>query len=489
MKIKTVFFVLLSIGIIIGCTSTKGDPEQAENDTPLVHRNLEAIKKDGKLRALTTYSATSYFLYRGAPMGFEYELLERFAKYLDVELEIIVTNNIDSMLYELQSGDIDIVAHGLTITSGRKENVTFTDYLYLVNQVLVQRKPTSWRNISWSKMESQMIQDPIQLIGDTISVRRRSSYFSRLRNLSDEIGGKIIIDTLPGNLSTDEIIKMVADGEIKYTVADNNIASINASYYPILDIEVPLSFSQRIAWAVNPECPELLKAANAWISKIKKSTDYYAIYNRYYRNKRSYSRRVRSDFFSLNNNRISPYDAIIKKCANALDWDWRLLASLVYQESKFEPEASAWTEASGLMQIMPETAEELGITDPNDPNDNLKGGTKYLRELERNFKTVPDSVQRIKFTMAAFNCGVAHVFDAQRLASKRGLDSLVWDDNVEDMIMALSYPKNYNDPVVYYGYVRGIETYTYVQQVFERYGHYVQFISEKDDDAVAEVGE
>ena len=298
-----------------------------------------------------------------------------------------------------------------------------------------------------------------------------------------------MIDTLPGNLSTDEIIKMVADGQIKYTVADNNIASINASYYPILDIEVPLSFSQRIAWAVNPGCPELLEAANAWISKIKESTDYYTIYNRYYRNKRSYSRRVRSDFFSLNNNRISPYDSIIKKYAKVLDWDWRLLSSLVYQESKFEPEASAWTEASGLMQIMPETAEALGITDSNDPDDNLKGGTKYLRQLERNFKAVKDSVQRIKFTMAAFNCGIAHIFDAQRLAAKRGLDSLIWDDNVEDMIVALSYPKNYNDPVIYYGYVRGVETYTYVQQVFERYGHYIQFISKKGDGTVSEVVE
>ena len=471
----------------MGCSPAKNNPTSGENIAQVKHRDLDEIKKDGKLRALTTYSATSYFLYRGAPMGFEYELLERFAKYLDLELEIVVTNNIDSMLYELQSGDIDIVAHGLTITSGRKENVKFTDYLYLVNQVLVQRKPANYQKISWSKMESEMIQDPIQLIGDTISVRRRSSYFSRLRNLSDEIGGKIVIDTLPGNLSTDEIIKMVVDGEIKYTVADNNIAAINASYYPILDVEVPLSFSQRIAWAVNPECPELLKAANAWISKIKKSSDYYTIYNRYYRNKRSFSRRVRSDFFSLNNNRISPYDAIIKKYAKPLGWDWRLLASLVYQESKFEPEASAWTQASGLMQIMPETAADLGITDPNDPEDNLKGGTKYLRELERNFENVPDSVERIKFTMAAFNCGVGHVFDAQRLASKRGLDSLAWDDNVEDMILALSYPKNYNDPVVYYGYVRGIEPYTYVRQIFERYGHYVQFISEKGDNTVAEV--
>src|SRR5690606_27134355 len=178
-------------------------------DSKLFQKDLDSIKTHGKLRALTTYSATSYFLYRGEPMGFEYELLKKFTDYLGLELELVVTHDIDSMFHQLNSGEVDLVEHGFAITGERKENVEFTDYLYLVNQVLVQRKPDNWRKISWSKLESQLIQDPIQLIGDTVSVRQNSSYFKRLENLSDEIGGKIIIDTLPGNLSTDEIIRMV----------------------------------------------------------------------------------------------------------------------------------------------------------------------------------------------------------------------------------------------------------------------------------------
>lgn len=481
---RLVFIIAFAGMILYSCSSTTAEDEKEDlevQEVSLADIGLEEIRERGTLRAMTTYSATSYFLYRGEPMGYEYELLKRFTDYIDVDLEIIVTDDIDSMFYELNKGNVDLIAHGLTITQERKHEVAFTDYLYLVNQVLVQRKPENWRSMNWSAIESQLVQDPIELIGDTVSVRMNTSYLQRLENLSEEIGGDIHIDTLPGAISTDEIIKMVVDGEIEYTIADNNIASINASYYPILDIEVPISFSQRVAWAVRPNAEELLATLNEWINSMKKQTDYYVIYNKYFKNRRDFSRRVRSEFYSINNNRISQYDPLIKEYANEIGWDWRLLASLIYQESKFKPNAQSWAQASGLMQIMPATAEELGITDRTDPEQSLRGGTQYLDQLSENFQDIPDSVQQLKFTMASFNAGLGHVFDARRLAEKRGLDPNVWDGNVADMMLDLSYPKYYNDPVVYYGYVRGIEPYTYVNQIFERYGHYQKFIELEDE--------
>lgn len=480
MRRSTLAFFLCSslwLGFVTGCGDATESEEVAvaERAAPEV---LERIKKRDTLRALTTYSATSYFLYRGAPMGFEYDLLERFADFLDVELAITVTDNIDSMLHQLNTGKIDLVAHGLTVTSERKKRAQFTEYLYLTHQVLVQKKPDNWRRMSWNAIDKHLIHDAIELIGDTVSVRRNSSYFDRLKHLSEEIGGDIVIDTLPGSFSTDEIIKMVVDGTVKYTVADNNIAAINASYYPVLDISVPISFSQRIAWAVRPGADSLLMEANRWIRRMKTTTDYYVIYNKYFKNERNFRRRVRSEFFSLNENRISPFDDIIREQAAQIGWDWRLLASLIYQESKFVPEAQSWAEARGLMQIMPATAEELGITDLTDPEDNIAGGVRYLKGLESYFEMVPDSAARTKFIIAAFNCGVGHVLDARRLAEKNGLDPDRWEKNVEEMVLKLSYPEYYNDPVVYYGYMRGIEPYTYVNQILERYGHYRQFIEE-----------
>jgi membrane-bound lytic murein transglycosylase F len=457
---------------------------QAEDDTRKSGREskminaqtLEKIKQKGKLTALTTYSGTSYFLYRGQPMGFEYELLKRFADHLEVELEIIVSQNIDSLLAEINNPEIDLVAHGITITTDRKEEVNFTDYLYLTHQVLVQRKPENWRRMSWSAVEKELVHDAIELIGDTVSVRENSSYFRRLQNLSREIGGEIHIDTLPGNLSTDRIIKMVVDGDIKYTVADNNIANINASYYHILDIDVPISFSQRIAWAVSPHSSELLAEVNDWLAEMKDNVDYYVIYNKYFKNRRNFRQRVQSDFYSLTNNSISQYDDIIKANADSIEWDWRLLASQIYQESRFDPQASSWAGAGGLMQIMPSMADDLGIENRMNPEQSIEGGARYIKRLWENFEEVEDSVQRIKFTLASYNCGYYHVLDARTLAEMNNLDPNRWDDNVEEMILELSYPDNYNKEGIKYGYVRGIEPYTYVRQIFERFEHYRKFI-------------
>ena len=451
-----------------GVTSDKG--------VPVIKRDLEEIRSEGKLRALVAYSATGYFLYKGQPMGYEYELLKRLAEHLNLELEVRVVQDLDQMLEILQNGQVDLVAHGLAITRERKEEVAFTDYLYLTKQVLVQRKPANWRSMTLDQIRATLVQDPVDLIGDTVSVRKNSSYLNRLENLSREIGGTIVIDTLEGNLSTDEIIKMVVDKRIKYTVADWNLAHINASSYPILDVSVPVSFSQRIGWAVRKNARGLQAALDAWIAREKKSDEFYYIYNKYFENRRSFNRRIRSEFYSLAEGRISPYDSLIQTQAAALGWDWRLLASQVYQESRFDANATAWTGARGLMQLMPSTAEELGVSDPSQPEQSLEGGVRYLHQLRGAFEEIPDSLQQIKFTLAAYNCGLGHVQDARRLAATRGLDPDRWDQNVDQMILALSYPKNYYNEVVQYGYLRGVEPYRYVKQIFERYAHYESLI-------------
>ena len=138
--------------------------------------DLEQIKASGTLRALTVYSGTSYFLYKGRPMGYEFELLERFAEYLDVDLEMIVVKNINELFEKLNNGEGDIIAHGLTITTDRKEEVSFSNHLYLTKQVLVQKKPDNWRGMSWTKLKKALVHDTIDLLGDTISIRSMTSY-------------------------------------------------------------------------------------------------------------------------------------------------------------------------------------------------------------------------------------------------------------------------------------------------------------------------
>jgi len=442
-----------------------------------VDRDLDAIKKDGVLKALVVYSSTSYFLYKGQTMGFEYEILKRLAEHLDLKLEIVVSTDLDSEFEVLNRGDVDLIAHGMAITNQRKGEVDFTEYLYLTKQVLVQKKPDNYREISWGALQKQLIHDPIELIDDTISIRRNSAYYERLISLSNEIGGNIVIDTLDSQLSTDEIIKMVANGKIKYTIADENLAKINASYNPILKIDIPISFSQRIAWVTRKKSPNLQAVINEWIKAERKEATNYVIYNKYFKNKRNFKRRIKSDYYSLNNNQISKYDDLIKKYAKKIDWDWRLLAAQVYQESRFDPGAKSWAGAKGLMQVMPATAESLGIKDISDPNESIRGGTDYLDHLYKRFTDIPDSLNRVIFSLASYNCGYSHVRDAQRLAKENGLDPTIWTDHVEKMVLALSLPKNFNKPFIKYGYVRGSEPVNYIKQIFERYDHYKQFIS------------
>lgn len=448
----------------------------AQLDGPIVQRDLDSIQADGKLKAIMVYSSTTYFLYRGEAMGYEYELLKRLADDLGLELEIVLANNIDEVFDMLNRGDGDIIAYGLTITEERKKLITFTDYLYTTHQALVQRKPKNWRRLNRDQIDRKIVRDVIDLIDDTVHVHRRSSYYERLLNLQEELGGTINIDTIVGDYNIEDVIKMVVDGKIKYAIADYNIASINQTFYPILDVETPVSFSQRIAWGLRNNSPQLESAVNSWIQGMRKNGTYSFIYKKYYVHKKSYKRRVQSDFYSKNSGQISQYDDLIKAAADSLKWDWRLLASQVYQESRFDPESRSWAGAGGLMQIMPGTAEDLGISDPFDPEENLWAATKYLKSLYDKFEHIEDSTQRIKFTLAAYNCGYGHILDAQRLASKNGLDSLQFDDATADWLRKMGQYKVYSDPAVRYGPVRGEEPFRYVRDIFLRYNHYKQLI-------------
>ena len=481
-------FVVLLVCFVLLTSCRWGEPDIDEFGNPInpvvansSNRDLEEIKKEGVLRALIVYSSTSYFLYRGQPMGFEYELIKWLAEDLNLKLELIISEDLDTQFEVLNRGDVDIIAQGMTVTNQRKWEVDFTQYLYLTKQVLVQKKPDNYLKLSWKSLEKALIDDAIELINDTVSVRKNTSYYERIQSLSNEIGGNIYIDTLSSKLSDGEIMDLVAQGKIKYTIVDENVAKINASNLPILDIDVPISFSQRIAWVTRKKAKNLTKIVNEWILKNRKKKQYNVIYNKYFKNKYSYKKRERSDYYSLKNNQISKYDNLIKAYAQKINWDWRLLAALIFQESHFDPKANSWAGAKGLMQVMPSTAEELNIKDLSDPRESIRGGTTYLKQMYNQFESITDSITRIKFAMAAYNCGLGHVMDAQRLAKENKLNPSEWESNVDKMLLALRFPANFRKQFIKYGYVRGTEPVNYVNEIFQRYEQYQQFIKLEEE--------
>ncbi len=443
---------------------------------PQVNIDLEDIQKRGRLIALTGYSASSYFIYKGEPMGFEYDLLRLLAKHLNLKLEIVVVRNLDRIFSMLNEGKGDIVAYNMTVTKARLKKVDFTDQHTLIHQVLVQRLPENWRKMKRHQIKKKLIDNVTELIGKKVYVRKGSSYYQRLLHLSDEIGGDIDIVEVPGDVSTEELIAKVARGEIDYTVADENVAQINAAYLQNIDIHVPISLPQRIGWAIRKNSPHLKAAINQWLKEMKDKPTFNVLYSKYHLNKRFFTQRAKSEYFSLTGDKISPYDDLIKQQAKKLNWDWRLLASQVFQESQFDPKASSWVGARGLMQLMPQTAKQFGVKKVTDPVQNLKGGVKFIKWLENYWKDIPDSSERRKFVLASYNVGQGHVQDARKLAEKYGKDPNKWTGNVANFLLKKSQEKYFNDEVVKYGYCRGDEPVTYVEEILQRYRDYQKLI-------------
>jgi len=467
--------LIILILTIFSCNDKNEKQAPIENiKTPTI--DYPQIKERGKLIALTGYNAISYFIYKGQPMGYEYELLQLLCNDMNLDLEIKVVKSLDSMFIKLNSNEGDIIAHNLTVTKERLQKAAFTKRLNVIYQVLVQRKPHNWRKMKLHEIEKQLIRSPLDLIGKKISIRKGSVYYKRLQNLSDEIGGDIEIVPMSTEYGVSDLIRMVDKGEIEYTIADNNIAELNSAYYKNIDVKTKISLPQRTAWAVRKTSPLLLENVNNWITGIKKRADFQVIYKKYFTNRNNYNKRMKSEYLSLTGGKISKYDKIIRKYAQKINWDWRLLASLIYQESKFNPREKSWAGAVGLMQLLPNTARHFGAKNIYKPEDNIKAGVNFINWLQDYWKEIPDSLERIKFVLASYNTGQGHVRDAQKLSKKYGKDPLLWDDNTAKYLLLKSHRKYYDDPVVKFGYCRGEEPVNYVSEILRRYIEYKKFI-------------
>jgi Predicted soluble lytic transglycosylase fused to an ABC-type amino acid-binding protein len=315
-------FLILILSHLIGCVSPA---EQSFHQTPIVSIDLAAIKERGYLTAIVDNNSVSYFIYKGRPMGYEYELLQQLTQHLKVDLKIKLTTSIEEAIDQLNTGAGDILAFPLTITKERTNYVSFTNTHFNTYQVLVQKKPTNWRMQPPALVEKKMLRNPSDLIGKEVYVKQGSAFKDRLENLSHEVGGDIHIIEDSVAAETEALIRKVATGEIKYTVADQTIAMVNQLYYPNLDINTVISLPQQIAWAVRTNSPELLKVSNDWLAKVKSNSMFQVIYNKYFNSPRFSLNAASSDYSSLGGNKLSPYDEQLKEGAVELNWDWRLL--------------------------------------------------------------------------------------------------------------------------------------------------------------------
>ena len=458
--------------VFTACSPHRTPKIQVSN---IVSCDLDSIRKKGKLVAVTDFNSTDYFIYKGDPMGFNYELLKSFSDNIGIDLEIIPENQPDKALRMLKTGEADLLAFNLSLDSSGNKDIRYTIPIGETKQVLIQRKPRNWRSLSVDIVDTKLVRSQKGLTGKTIYVPAGSSYAEQLITLAKETGNQINIIEVP--FESEKLIQNVASGAIDYTICDENLAVVNSTYFPIIDVSTPISLPHKITWGIRKNnSDKLLSALNRWMTIYKLTGSYELLYAKYFKNARSIAI-VNSDLYALNTGKVSPYDDMIKKFSPSINWDWRLLASLICQESHFNPGVESYAGAFGLMQIMPETGKNFGIDITSSPENNLRAGIRYIKWLSSIFSPkISDENERIYFILAAYNAGPGHVLDAMKLAEKNGMDPEKWNGNVALWLLKKSLPQYYNDSVVKSGYFRGVESVRFVSQILERYEHYKKII-------------
>jgi len=434
---------------------------------------FEHLMERGALVAVTNCEDFNYKMYKAHPSGFEYDLLKDFCNMYHLRLEVKVNDNHDSCFMLLNSGEVDVVATGVGLTKELREHYGLTDPIFTPKSILVQRMPKDWGSMSTdNEVENQLLRSPLDLAGKTIHVTRGSYAVKLLEQLSEEIGKRIYVvecDTL----NDFELIKAVCDGMIDYTVADDYIATAASYGLKGLDTKFVLGVEHPIGWVVKSHDADssLLTAFNDWIDKAEQK-QLRLVMTRYVKNRRLFAQKPEEA-----NGHISPFDKAIKKTAAKIGWDWRLLAALIYQESRFKIDLESDKGAFGLMQLMPSVMQRYNVSYNSSPEEQLEAGGKLISYLDKTLKNkVADSLERVKFVLAAYNAGLGHVLDAQRLAMKYEKAPDIWENNVDYFILNKSKPLYYRDTCCRCGFLRGTQTYRFVEDIMERYHHYQNLV-------------
>jgi membrane-bound lytic murein transglycosylase F len=440
---------------IFSCTDNK------KNTAPVV--DLPQIMEKGELTAATLNSSMSYFIYKGQNMGYEYDLIEDFATSQGLKLNIKVAENVTRLEEMLQLGEVDLVAYPVQLDNSMKKRVLFCKPERQNHLVIVQR----------ANRGDTLVNDVTDLINKEIWVKSNTRYQERLKNLNTELGGGILIRNIAlDTVTTEDLIDMVSSGKIRYTVSENNLARLNKTYYDNIDINLQISFPQRASWIVKKESPQLASAINNWSSNVSEKSNIRAVVKRYFEQSKNEGLNIETP--AIKKGDLSPYDDLFRKYAAQTGWEWQMLASIAYQESKFKNHLESWAGAKGLMGIMPRTARNFGFsTDSLDnPDISIRACVKILQYLEKIFSDIENREEKEKIILAAYNAGNGHIVDARKLASKYGADPDIWDGNVAEYVRLKSESEYYNDEVCRSGYLRGMETFRYVIEVMERYKTY-----------------
>jgi len=415
---------------------------------------LEKIKKTKLLNVALLNAPSTYYIGSEGPQGFDYDLLRAYAEHLDVELNITSAHTVKEALKLSRQSNIYITSAGIAKTASRQKLYNFgPSYFEVQEQVICNRGMLG---------SSKFPRDIEELEGLSIMVGEDTSYADTLQKLKED--GFDINYTTTSEYSTEELLDKVARHVIDCTVADSNIYALNLKFFPDIAMAFAISGREQLAWILPKGAKELEKDMYEWLNsfnqqgKMTQLKDHYYSYILFfdYYNTKMFYKRIKS--------RLPRYKKYFVKAGERYNIPWTLLASVSYQESHWNPNAKSFTGVRGLMMLTRNTAKILGVKNRVDPKESIMGGAKHLRQM---LKDVPTDVQgenRLKFALAAYNVGLGHIRDAQKLAKKLGVDPNIWSD-MKRVLPLLSQKKYYK--TLKYGYARGSEPVKYVEAIYD----------------------
>ncbi len=408
---------------------------------------VEKIRAKGRLCVITNPSIDSYYTYENRPMGFEYDLVKEFSSWLQVELKVI-TPGWENMFPYLDKGKGDMIAAGVPITPERFEKYNFSvPYMSITQRIVHHSLDTSPSTIEDMK-------------GRTFHLSGQGAWQFPLTAIRES--GIRLDYVLHNNISQYELISMVYDRSIKYTIANSNVALLSRRYYPDISVGIAVGKKQSMAWAVRKNDTSLLMEMNRFFISAHQNGLLERIKNKYYHHIEKIDVFDIKQFNKRLETRFPEYKKLIQQESVKYHFDWRLITAVIYQESHFDPDATSRTNVQGLMQVTTSTAKEMGITNRRKPSQSIKAGIKYLDKMYKKFDHIQDEYQRMIFALASYNVGYGHVLDAIEIAKEKGYNHTHWQ-GLKKALPLLARPRYYKKTK--YGYARGWEPVQYVDRI------------------------
>lgn len=410
---------------------------------------VERIKASGELKVATRNSGTT--LYEGPEglTGIEHDLVQLFAAELGVKPHFVIPKRFDDLLPTVINGDVHLAAAGLTVTPDRVSDIRFGPTYQKITQQVIYRQ---------GSYRPRKVED---LYGGKLVVIAGSSHeeeLLRLKATHPELTWESRAD-----LESAELMQMVLDKKIDYTIADSNEFAVTRRFMPHLGIAFNLTQPQPLAWAMaHAEDSSLYKAMEAFFKRISEDGTLDELIERYYGHVGRLNFVELNTFIKHYKTRLPKYEGFFKEAAAISDIDWRTLAAIGYQESHWNPRARSPTGVRGIMMLTLTTAKQMKIDSRLDPKQSIIGGAKYMQYIRDRLPQRIEEPDRFWLTLAGYNVGFGHLEDARILTEHLGDNPDKWVD-VKKHLPKLSLKKWYSG--LKHGYARGSEPVNYVDNI------------------------